>query len=92
MDGNRRWAFEHSLDISSGYQKGIDTAFKIVSHARILGVTHMTLFALSTENWNRDNSLLDCIFKLFAQSFDKKIEDLKPIFVHEIKKPVESKG
>ncbi|PIS46760.1 MAG: di-trans,poly-cis-decaprenylcistransferase [Elusimicrobia bacterium CG08_land_8_20_14_0_20_51_18] len=53
MDGNRRWAKRRGFPATYGHKKGVDTVKKIVEATRNLGIKQLTLYAFSTENWNR---------------------------------------
>ncbi len=53
MDGNRRWAKKRFLPISEGHRRGAETLTKIIKIASDTGVKVLTVFAFSTENWNR---------------------------------------
>jgi undecaprenyl diphosphate synthase len=53
MDGNRRWAEKHGFPVAQGHEAGTRNAEKIVQRAQELGVRHITLYTLSTENWRR---------------------------------------
>lgn len=53
MDGNRRWAIKHNLPVQAGHQAGLDNLDKIVDYCRDIGIKHITVYALSTENWHK---------------------------------------
>ena len=53
MDGNRRWAKEKALPSAMGHKKGVDALKKTVQAAHKFGIKYLTLYAFSTENWNR---------------------------------------
>ena len=53
MDGNGRWAKERSMDRSAGHVEGVNTVRRITEAASEAGVRYLTLYAFSTENWNR---------------------------------------
>lgn len=52
-DGNRRWAREHGLPIQEGHRKGFETVMDITRAAESWGIKYFTIWAFSTENWNR---------------------------------------
>jgi len=56
MDGNGRWANERALARLKGHAKGADRVRHIVRASLDMRVTHLTLFAFSTENWKRSES------------------------------------
>lgn len=51
MDGNRRWAREKGLPDGKGHEAGAENLQKIVEYCRDIGIKHLTVYALSTENW-----------------------------------------
>lgn len=53
MDGNRRWAEKNNKSISNGHKSGAENAKTIAKTAYDLGIKYLTLYAFSTENWNR---------------------------------------
>jgi undecaprenyl diphosphate synthase len=66
MDGNRRWAKERGLPTIEGHRKVADEILEpLIEHAANRGVKYITLWAWSTENWNRSNNEVSAIMKLF---------------------------
>lgn len=65
MDGNGRWAQEKGLPRVFGHRKGVDRVKEIVSESIELGIKALTIFAFSTENWNRPKKELDVLFSYF---------------------------
>ena len=53
MDGNRTWAKKRALDPKHGHKEGAKTLERIVRYANKIGIKHLTVYAFSTENWNR---------------------------------------
>lgn len=53
MDGNGRWAKQRGLSRIEGHRRGVETVRRIVTHAGERGVSFLTLFAFSSENWSR---------------------------------------
>ena len=53
MDGNRRWAKAHNLPEIEGHRKGMETLAETAEEAKKLGVKYLTVYALSTENYQR---------------------------------------
>ena len=53
MDGNGRWAKKKKLPRTMGHRAGVETIRKIIKECDRLGVRYLTLYAFSTENWNR---------------------------------------
>ena len=54
MDGNRRWAKEKKLPTMMGHKKGVEALKKTVIACEKFGVKYLTVYAFSTENWNRE--------------------------------------
>ena len=76
MDGNGRWANERALARLKGHAKGADHVRHIVRASLDMNVTHLTLFAFSTENWKRSESEvigLMSLFRKFMKSESKKL-------------------
>jgi undecaprenyl diphosphate synthase len=65
MDGNRRWAKNKGLPAMVGHWHGAEALSKIVENAASLGVKVLTVYAFSTENWNRSNDEVDSLMNLF---------------------------
>jgi len=72
MDGNRRWAKQKGLSPLQGHKKGLEVFEKIARHCQKRGVKILTVFAFSTENWNRSKREVDYLMKLFLNTFSKK--------------------
>ena len=53
MDGNGRWAAERHLPRVEGHRQGVEAVRQVVEASMELGVTHLTLFSFSSENWTR---------------------------------------
>jgi undecaprenyl diphosphate synthase len=75
MDGNRRWAKNNGLSIKEGYKKGMEVAKEIIKLCPKNNITHLTLFAFSSENWNRPKEQVDEIFSLLVQGIDANLEE-----------------
>ena len=72
MDGNRRWAKQKGLSPLQGHKKGLEIFEKIARHCQKRGIKILTVFAFSTENWNRSKREVDYLMKLFLKTFSKK--------------------
>ena len=79
MDGNGRWAARRNLSRSVGHRYGGETLRKIVYAASDLGVSYITVYAFSTENWKRPQKEIDAIMDLFFDFFDRYRGELKNI-------------
>lgn len=71
MDGNGRWANKKMLPRIQGHKEGISRVLEIGEECYKLGIECMTLFAFSTENWNRPKDEIKQLFKFFDDFFDK---------------------
>ena len=89
MDGNGRWANARMLPREAGHKVGADTFKKIVRYCCSIGIEHCTVYAFSTENWNRPKAEVDAIMRLLDK-FAKEAEEEKEIEFHFIgdKKPL----
>lgn len=72
IDGNRRWAEERGLPALEGHRKGLDKVKKIGEFCRKRGIKVLTIYAFSTENWNRSRVEVNYLMKLFGKSVSKK--------------------
>ena len=78
MDGNGRWAKKHLLSRIKGHEKGADAVRAIVRACRKIGISHLTLYAFSTENWQRPKSEVDALMALlikFLKSEQKELSE-----------------
>ena len=76
LDGNRRWAKNNNLPTLEGHKKGGETLEKIVKDANNLGLNFLSTFVFSTENWNRSETEVTYLMKLF-KTFFRKIKNNK---------------
>jgi undecaprenyl diphosphate synthase len=72
MDGNGRWAKKRGYIRTIGHTKGIDAVRDTVEAAVELGVKYLTLYAFSTENWNRPKYEIDALMTLLVNSVNKE--------------------
>lgn len=77
MDGNRRWAKQRNLPIIAGHQKGAETLTEIAKAAKNMGLKYMTVYAFSTENWEREKKEVDALMDLLRSYLDKGFKELK---------------
>ncbi|NNK82691.1 MAG: isoprenyl transferase [Flavobacteriaceae bacterium] len=77
MDGNGRWAKKRGRLRMFGHENGTKSVSRTVEAAAELGVSHMTLYAFSTENWNRPKLEVQTLMKLLIKSLRKEIETLQ---------------
>jgi undecaprenyl diphosphate synthase len=64
MDGNGRWAKARGLPRALGHKEGVEALRRAVEASRDLGLTHLSVYAFSTENWNRPPAEIDALFDL----------------------------
>ena len=76
MDGNGRWAQSRGMSRISGHREGARRVEDIVKHASDLGVTTLTLYAFSTENWQRPSREVKTIFQLIKLYLRQKVQTL----------------
>lgn len=77
MDGNRRWAREHNLQVLAGHQKVADEVLEpLVEHAASRGVKYITFWAFSTENWNHETKEVEGIMSIFRHTIRKRWQRL----------------
>jgi undecaprenyl diphosphate synthase len=74
-DGNRRWAKEHGLPSLEGHRRGFDVAIKIGRKLRSMGVHTMTMWAFSTENWNRSKEEVSYLMKMYENFIEKNLRE-----------------
>lgn len=76
MDGNGRWAKARGLDRSAGHVEGVNTVRRITEAASEAGIGYLTLYAFSTENWNRPQSEVDALMHLIGIAIERETPDL----------------
>jgi undecaprenyl diphosphate synthase len=76
MDGNGRWAEQRRRPRSFGHQAGLRALRRIVEHCGRLGVGQLTVFAFSSENWNRPKREVSRLMELFMRALDKEAREL----------------
>ena len=76
MDGNARWAQAHGLPVLAGHRQGAKTLKQIVKDAVKLGVKELTVYAFSTENWQRPRDEVEGLMAMFAELIDSETPEL----------------
>ena len=76
MDGNGRWAVSRGLDVSDGHQAGFENLQRVVAGFAKRGVRYLTMFAFSTENWDRPESEVNGILELAIAVIANEAEQL----------------
>jgi undecaprenyl diphosphate synthase len=76
MDGNGRWANQRNMPRAYGHKEGVSAINKIVSACLVRQISELSLFAFSSENWNRPDYEVQFLLKLFEDSINKYVDDL----------------
>jgi len=76
MDGNGRWARQRHLPRVEGHRQGAESARTIIRAAGELGIKYLTLYAFSTENWNRPKDEVDTLMKYLLQYLKRETPEL----------------
>lgn len=76
MDGNGRWAKERGQDRVYGHHAGVLSVREVVNTAGEVGVKYLTLYAFSTENWNRPKAEVDALMELLVATIRKEVDEL----------------
>jgi undecaprenyl diphosphate synthase len=77
MDGNGRWAKKHGYLRAIGHKKGSKAVREIVEASAKINIPFLTLYAFSTENWNRPKLEVETLMKLLVSSLKKEIKTLQ---------------
>lgn len=76
MDGNGRWARERSLPRHAGHRAGVKAVRASVEYAAERGVDYLTLFAFSSENWQRPKEEVSKLMALFVEALRREVAEL----------------
>ena len=76
MDGNGRWAKANNLPRVAGHVEGINSVREIVQVCGEIGVSYLTLYTFSNENWKRPQKEVSAIMKLLLSTIKKEVENL----------------
>ncbi|NWK55393.1 isoprenyl transferase [Verrucomicrobiaceae bacterium N1E253] len=76
MDGNGRWANARGLPRADGHRAGAESVREAVETCRQIGVEYLTLFAFSSENWNRPKKEIDSLMKLLERFLREKLPEM----------------
>ena len=76
MDGNRRWAKEKGLPSAVGHKKGVDALKRTVYACDDYGIKYLTVYAFSTENWNRKPEEVDFLMNLLGNTIKNELKEL----------------
>jgi len=77
MDGNGRWAKQKGLLRAIGHENGTKSVRQTVEASAKIGIENLTLYAFSTENWNRPKLEIDTLMKLLVSALKKEIKTLQ---------------
>ncbi|MEZ0324139.1 MAG: isoprenyl transferase [Hydrogenothermaceae bacterium] len=77
MDGNGRWAKRRGLSRVEGHKYGVETVERVIKFSKKVGIRYLTLFAFSTENWQRPKEEVNAIFSLLVEYINRKTPFLK---------------
>lgn len=76
MDGNGRWAQKRGLERHLGHEQGAKAVQHAARYAREIGIKYLTLYAFSTENWQRPHQEIDAVMQILAQYLKNDVRDL----------------
>ncbi len=76
MDGNGRWARQHGKERVYGHQKGAEAVRAVIEGSAEIGIRYLTLYAFSTENWNRPDDEVNALMGLMVESLNNETQTL----------------
>lgn len=76
MDGNGRWAKKRMLPKVAGHKRGVDAVRRCVEDSIDLGIKYLTLYAFSSENWNRPEDEVNDLMNLLRNYLTKEVDEL----------------
>ena len=76
MDGNRRWAKERNLPSMFGHKKGVEALKKTLIACNEFGVKYLTVYAFSTENWNRKPEEVNFLMDLLCETIKNELKEM----------------
>jgi len=76
MDGNGRWAKRRGLPRLEGHRAGVENVRTVLEGLGEYGVSYVTIYAFSTENWNRPSEEVDGLMEIFSEVIDREAEAL----------------
>lgn len=76
MDGNRRWAKEKNLPSAMGHKKGVDSLKNILRACNDFSIKYLTVYAFSTENWNRKKEEVKFLMNLVAVTLTNELAEM----------------
>ncbi|MBI1857913.1 MAG: isoprenyl transferase [Candidatus Melainabacteria bacterium] len=76
MDGNRRWAKNKNIPSTFGHKEGVQALKKITRYVNDLGIKYLTVYAFSTENWNRKKNEVDFLMLLIQEVLKNELQEI----------------
>lgn len=76
MDGNRRWAKERNLPSAVGHKKGVDALKATMRACDDFGIKYLTVYAFSTENWNRKPEEVNFLMDLLGETLKNELQEM----------------
>ncbi len=76
MDGNGRWAKRQGFERSDGHAEGVSTVHRVTKMSSDLGIKYLTLYAFSTENWNRPQAEVETLMYLIGWAIERELPEL----------------
>ena len=76
MDGNGRWAKQRGLPRLEGHRRGAESVRTVTTAAREIGIEYLTLYAFSTENWNRPKTEVGALMRLLNHYLEREVETM----------------
>lgn len=84
MDGNRRFAVKNHMERAEGHFKGFDKLAETLEWCLDIGITEVTVYAFSIENFKRSKDEVDCLMELARQKFTRLMQEKELIQKHEV--------
>ncbi|MDP2056164.1 MAG: polyprenyl diphosphate synthase, partial [Thiobacillus sp.] len=76
MDGNGRWAKRRLMPRVAGHRKGVEALRGVIRACAERGVSHLTVFAFSSENWRRPQDEVTLLMELFMRALENEVAKL----------------
>ena len=76
MDGNGRWAKKHKVKVALGHRNGVEALRGVIRESSDLGITALSIYAFSTENWSRSPEEVAALMQLLLEFFSSEIDEL----------------
>ncbi|MDX9996249.1 MAG: undecaprenyl diphosphate synthase family protein, partial [Rhodocyclaceae bacterium] len=73
MDGNGRWAKRRLLPRVAGHRKGVEALRGVIRACAERGISHLTVFAFSSENWRRPQEEVTLLMELFMRALESEV-------------------